>query len=323
MLYFLSEPERDDNYFRMYNQSLRGELKRRRIEYREISLANPFDAQVRMLNTINSHPHDAWILSYAHNPIIRWIARKPGRKYGHAHGLEASLFEPAILEGYDLHEEEVFGMYDAIFVNSSWARNLVLDQYPRLTAEVVVSGFPFDARSLHLMCHLPKIKRLVAFNQRFSLDKLHILEVHLAEQLTAEGFQVIHLCSRNHINHIMTDQDARALYRQGQMRGLRFVINNTKADYYVNLSRAQVCITTSAADTLSVGTLEAAAMGVIPLAPDWGPFPEYLPRTNLYPPYNIDRILELVGDPPESELDFGKYDPTQVFDVYFRTLGGS
>ncbi len=320
MLYFLSEEEREDNYFRMYNQALRSELNERQVSFRDIPLVGSFYDQIKKVGSLRTRPDDIWLLSYAHNPIIQWVAQKPGRKFAHAHGLEASLFEPAVLEGYDLHEAKAFREYDGIFVNSEWSKNLIADRYPQLQADIVVSGFPFDQEAVRAEQLQSKTDNLIAFNQRFSLDKLHILEVHLAERLISAGYMVMHLCPRNLIEHIFGDREARALYRQGLKRGLRFVVNDTKAEYYRNLSRAQIQITTSAADTLSIGTLEAATLGATPLAPDWGPFPEYLPEIHLYPPYNIDKIMTLVSDPPVCKVDIGQYAPEMVFARYFEVM---
>ncbi|MFO8059732.1 MAG: hypothetical protein R6U70_03630 [Bacillota bacterium] len=320
MLYFLSEVEREDNYFSMYNRALRSHLTRRRIPFREIALVGSFRDQVRKLNAIPSQPEDAWLLSCAHNPVIAGAARKPGKRFGHAHDLEAGGFAPAGQKRRDPDEERALSHYDVIFVDSEWARDLIARRYPRLSAEVVVSGFPFDREALQRVRRLPKAPNLVAFNQRFSLGRLHILEVHVAERLASRGYQVIHLCPREALRHMVRDRESRVLYRQGQMRGLNFVINDTKAEYYANLSRARVLVTTSAADTLSVGTLEAAALGVTPLAPRWGPFPEYLPREHLYPPYNVERLLQLVADPPGCRVEADAHTPERVFDIYLEHM---
>ena len=323
MLYFLTEPETENNYFGTYNAALRSEFKKRRIPYREIALYGSPYTLARTLSTVRSRPHDTWLLSYAHNPKIEYIAHKPGRKYAHAHGLEASLFEPAVLEGYALNEARAFSHYDAVFVNTNWARSLVVKRYPGLSADVVASGFPFDPGLLHDFLHVPKTGNLIAFNQRFALDKLHILEVHLAEKLISEGYHVIHLCPRKSFDHLQGERESRALFRQGKLRGLEFVINDTKTEYYENLARAQLLITTPVADTLSVGTLEAAALQAIPIAPDWGPFPEYLPPGNLYPPYNIAAIMERVANPPGCKVTWEQFLPEKVVDTYLETMGVS
>ena len=323
MLYFVTEPETANNYFGTYHAALRSEFNKRSIPYREIALVGSPYTLARTLSTVRSRPHDTWLMSYAHNPKIEYIAQKPGRKFAHAHGLEASLFEPATLEGYALNEARAFAHYDAVFVNTDWARDLVMVRYPDLNSEVVVSGFPFDPRLLEDFLHVPKIEDLIVFNQRFALDKLHVLEVYLAERLISEGYQVIHLLPRKSFDHIQGERESRVLFRQGKLRGLKFVINDTKAEYYENLARAQILITTPVADTLSVGTLEAAALGVIPIAPNWGPFPEYLRPGNLYPPYNVAKIMERVAKPPGCRVDWQQFMPEKVVDIYLETMGVS
>ncbi len=320
VLYFLTEPETEGSYFGMYNSVVRSQLRTWSVSFGEIPLADPEAARER-IEGISSEDDDTWLFSYAHNPIGEHVASKKGRRYAHVHGLEASLYEPAVLEGYSLNEEEALNRFDAVFVNSRWAKGLIETAYPDLGCEVVVSGFPFNVYSLQRYRAGERRRRLVVFNQRFALDKLHILEVHIAEMLNHMGYKTAHLISQEAFRRNMRYRQRRVLMREGYRRGLRFVISATKAEYYRHLAGAGIMITTPLADTLSVATLEAAALGVIPIVPDWGPFPEYVPPANRYPPYNIDAIIKRVAEPPASTADIRRYLPSRVVHTYLVTMG--
>lgn len=320
VLYFLTEPETGGSYFGMYNRAVRSQLRTWAVRFEEIPLAEPAAAGGR-IEGIDSGDDDIWLLSCTHNPIGEQVACKRGRKYGHVHGLAASLYDPAVLEGYTLNEEQALGRFDAVFVNSRWARGLIEGAYPDLGCEVVVSGFPFDAYSLQRYRGQEKRRRMVVFNQRFALDSLHILEVHIAEILNRMGHETVHLVSGEAFRRNMRYRQRRVLMREGHRRGLRFVTSTTKAEYYRRLAGAGLMITTPLADTLSIATLEAAALGVTPVVPDWGPFPEYVPRANRYPPYNVDAIIRRVVEPPASTADFRRYLPSRVIHTYLVTMG--
>ncbi len=162
---------------------------------------------------------------------------------------------------------------------------------------------------------------MIVFNQRFSIDKLHIIEVYLIDILISRGFQVLHLSSEESAKQIMSDRESRALLKRALKQGLQFQVCTTKDEYYRSLAKSSTLISTSIADTLSIATLEAAALDVVPIAPKWGPFPEYLNPENLYRPYNINQIIEMTASPPKNKVDLQKYKPEKVVDIYIKTMG--
>lgn len=323
MLYFLTEQENEGGYFKIYNNNIRKLLNKREIPYKEIILySNEFNKNISLIKQLKSDANDIYLLSYAHNPIINYLKFLPGKKFAHAHGLEASIFEPAILLGYELNEEEAFSIYDGIFVNSSWAKSIIIDRYPAFEKKIIVSGFPFDPDDLKEYKSIKKEENLIVFNQRFALDKLHIIEIYLSEILTNQGFKVMHLLPQDDLIRIGRDREARVLYKEGMKRGVVFNSSKNKGEYYSKLAKAKYIITTPIAETLSLGVLEGAALDVNPIAPDWGPFPEYLNPTSLYPPYNIDKILNILTTNNYSfGVSFNNYLPHKVFKIYKDAMG--
>jgi hypothetical protein len=318
----LTEPENEGGYFKIYNKSIRILLDKKETPYKELILqGNEINRNLSLMKEIKSDKNDIFLLSYAHNPIINFLKYLPGKKFAHAHGLEASIFEPAILLGYELNEEEVFSIYDGIFVNSSWARSIIIGKYPSLAGKIIVSGFPFDPDDLKEYKEIKKEENLIVFNQRFALDKLHIIEVYLGEILVKQGFKVMHLLPHDDILRIGRDREARVLYEEGTKRGLTFNSSKNKGDYYSKLAKAKYVITTPMAETLSLCILEGAALNAIPIAPDWGPFPEYLNPSNLYPPYNIDKILKILTNTHSFGVSFHNHLPHKVFNIYLDAMG--
>ncbi len=307
LLYFISEPENESNRFGMYQQAVRSEMKRRSVGFSEISLEGSLCTQRSMLTSVNSHQDDDWLVCCPHNPILRHLAEVPGRKFAHV-GIDR------------LEDTSMLGVYDAVFVGSHWAASVLRQRHEG--AEVVVSGFPFDPEWLDGYRRPQTDEKLIAFNQPFALSHLHILEVHLGDLLVRDGYRVVHLCPREKIELMEDDRETRVLLREGQKRGLRFTVYDDRSRYYTELARAQVLVSTPVTGPSPLESLEAVGLGVTPLAPDWGPFPEYLPRSNLYPPYNLESIHRQIASPPCGHVN-RRHRPARVLDVYLSTMGVS
>lgn len=94
--------------------------------------------------------------------------------------------------------------------------------------------------------------------------------------------------------HLPTAPDIRGLIREGENRGMKFVYCKTKDDYLHWLAEADLMITTApSADSELL--LEATSVGVTALAPCCGDYPNLLPSTYLYRPFNLDHILHLAS----------------------------
>lgn len=300
MLYYVGYSAVAGGWTGDFNRSVTGELDRWAVRYMQLP---PYDWAVNnpplaFYRNFASKPDDVWLVGWAQSPVIDLIRSKPGRKFGFAAGLTAIPFEPARLFGHLLHERDRLGCYDGIFLPSEWSAGQARRHYPELGRRLIVTGFPVDFEMLFPYRWERKIDGLVVFNQRFAVEKLPALEIELAGRLTAKGHRVWHL----------SEQPPQAIVRQGpefagllaaaRDAGVRLVYNPTKHIYYRRLAMAQVVVTTSLADTLSVSLVEGIALGAAPVAPRAMAFPEYVHPDNLYSPYDLGEIERLVRDPP-------------------------
>ena len=322
MIYFITEAVSGEKYFGMYQQAVRTQLMVEGVNFKEISLSQSEEHVRALIDIIPDEKDNIWLLSYAQNPLSQYIRDKAtGKLFGHVHGIYASLFEPARLQGYYLDEQTTLSLYDGLFVNSQWARQLIINKYPELKHTVIVSGFPFDGTTLSAYKTTDKRENMVVFNQRFSLDKLHILQVHLADILVGLGYHPVQLMGEREFDRCMQQRHRRVLIREARKRGMHFIVNSSKEEYYKRLARATAMITTPLAETLSVSTLEAAALNVTPIVPDFGPFTEYVSSSNRYSPYNIQNILEILFAAPCAEVQFERFHPDTVVNIYLEEMG--
>ena len=76
-------------------------------------------------------------------------------------------------------EEILLHYYDGLFLNSDYAYSVIKKSYPVAAEETTVTGFPFDVSFAERFKHIEKNEKVIAFNQRFDMDKQHMLEVYI------------------------------------------------------------------------------------------------------------------------------------------------
>lgn len=300
MLYYIGYSATAGGWTGDFNRAVTSELDRWAVRYLQLP---PYDWAVgspplAFYRNFTSSPDDVWFVAWAQSPVIDLIRAKPGRKYGYAAGLTAIPFEPARLWGHLLRERERLNCYDGIFLPSEWSAAQARRHYPELGRRLIVTGFPIDFESILPYRWERKIDRLVVFNQRFAVEKLPALEIQLSQRLTERGYRVWHLTEQPPPVIARRSAELAQLLAAARDAGVRFVYNPTKHIYYRRLAMAQVVVTTSLADTLSVALVEGIALGAAPVAPRAMAFPEYVHPDNLYSPYDLDAIERLVTDPP-------------------------
>lgn len=325
MLYFMGYTDSPGNWTGNFTRAVRRELEIRKIPYVELP---PFDWYTQNADTncylnIESKPDDVWFISWAQSPIIELIKHKKGRKFGLVVGLTAMPFEPAVLweAEENINEEERLHAYDNIFANSHWCKECICRYYPKLANRVIVTGFPVDYHIYEPYRHIPKEKNLVVFNQRFALEKLHILELEVAHHLIGRGYRVMHLSGISENELATHSTTVRAFLIRTKQIGMEFLYNPTKEAYHRNLARASFVITTSIADMLPSSLIEAIYLGAIPVAPNNLCFPEFVHKDNLYTPYDIKEILEIVSRKPTREHSIKKYSKEIVIKKFLKEMG--
>lgn len=323
MLYFITYPDWDGHWHKYYNRAVCSELQRHGVRYRRITIdfRGAAGEMLERLQQIDSAPDDVWLLSMAQNPAVELIADRPGRKYGHVHGMSCFPFEPAVLYGIDLREDHRFGLYDGLFVSSRWSLDNARSHYPRHGHRFILTGFPMDFEVYDPYLTQCCRDDLVVFNQRFSCERLPLIEIELSRKLVEEGFEVWHLYA---------PVDGRLLTGCAQMQrtrnaaealGVKFVANPTKEEYHRNLARASVLVTTSICDNLPVSVIEAIHLGVVPVVPDSMCFPEFVHPDNRYPPYDLQAMVDMVVSRPIRNHDINGYARQKVVSRYLKVMG--
>jgi len=272
----------------------------------------PFDwwgpaAPVKQYLQVRSTADDVWLIGWAQSELIELVAAKDGRKFGLVVGLAAGHLDPLALAGETVNERQRLGLYDKIFANSEWCKACISSAYPEIAGKVVVTGFPMDYRVLLPYRQVPKEDDLVVFNQRFALEKLHILELEVARLLAGQGFRVQHLSGLTEEELIRSNPALGPLLAGARQRGLQFVYNPDKHTYLLNLAKAATVITTPVADMLPVSLIEAIYLRAVPVAPRTLCFPEFVHPDNLYTPYDLTEVTDIVMSQLKREHQIGQY----------------
>jgi glycosyltransferase involved in cell wall biosynthesis len=280
-------------------------------------------APIKDYLSIESSPDDVWFIGWAQSPLIEIIRHKEGRKYGLVVGLTKMNFDPLVFTGAlkDLREKERLSIYDKIFANSRWCRECIARAYPQLAEKVAVTGFPFDFEIYQPYLDTVKEDDLIVFNQRFSLERLYMLEVETARILIQRGYRVKHL-SGTPVSKLVQRAPALAPFlAAAETTGLEFVFNPVKEIYHKNLAKASVVVTTSIADMLPSSLIEAIVLGSVPVAPNSFCFPEFVHKDNLYTPYDLNEIIDIVEKKPQSSHSVCQYDKKTVVENFLREMG--
>ncbi|MBT9172635.1 MAG: hypothetical protein DDT21_01021 [Syntrophomonadaceae bacterium] len=301
MLYFVGYHDAEDSWTGCFTRAVRSELLRLRVAFTELP---PFDwwgpaAPVSHYLRIKSSAEDVWLIGWAQSELIELVAAKDGRKFGLVVGLTAGHLDPLAFTQAVVNERQRLALYDGIFANSQWCKACISRAYPEIAGRVAVTGFPFDYQELHPYLKQKKEQDLVVFNQRFALEKLHILELEAARLLSGQGFRVQHLSGVTEERLIRSNPSLGPLLAAARQRGLQFIHNPDKHTYLQNLAKAATVVTTSIADMLPVSLIEAIYLGATPVAPRTLCFPEFVHPDNLYTPYDLTEITDIALRQPK------------------------
>ncbi|MBS4030987.1 MAG: hypothetical protein KGZ63_06145 [Clostridiales bacterium] len=235
------------------------------------------------IETVESGRDDIFVLVDAHLPIVKTLSSKQGRIYGVVQQATRFSFDPCL--------------YDGLFVETLWAQKRLSQLHPEIASRLYVTPSPFDPSGLLPFCKNNKTENRVVFTQAFTQENLHIFEVYLADLLIQTGYKAVHLFLTEIKNQPGITADTRGLIREGEKRGMEFISCETRDEYFCRFAEATVMIMTAPSGN-AVSFLQATSLGVTTLAPCFGDFPEFLPKENLYRPFNLNHILLLASSPP-------------------------
>ncbi len=312
MILLVTFPDETDLQLQAYQEAVHTSLSERNVSFRSIPMANLRETVPRLKES------DALLFPDAAHPLVLATAKGPARVYAHLHSLQS-------IQRQKPHRQadicRVVSGCDAVFVSSDWDREMVTRQCPKVHQDrVIVSGYPFDPSSAEKYRSKCTDSNLVIFAQKFCADNLNVLETSLAEFLTERSYRVQHISRIQTLAELWRDREARILLREARLRGLQLVVCTDKAEYFERISRGAILISSWINGGLPVETLESSALGTTPLAPRRGPIAEFLPRQNLYPPYNLGKLSDMITSPPPVPQLPKMSDPARVVDIYCQTM---
>lgn len=296
MLYLVMDTRSPGSIQRLFAEQMLNTCTQANIDFTAVMLESSIGP--------NSTADDTWLFCDPFHPLVYNLKSKAGKKYAFYH--------------CDDHCETFLPMHDflnccdKIFVPSVWMDHRLRAAIGESNTQTAVCGIPFDVEPYLPFQKTVKDSKLVAFNQPFSLQCLHILKVHLAEILANEGYQVVQLCSPQEMITLTSDRESRVLYHQGRKRGLHFIITENDHQRLTKVAMAQLVIDLSATKSLSHRSLEAAAVNTVSIAPNHGEHSEIYQPQNLYSPYNVESIIRLVINPPGAGIDLAEMLPGKV-----------
>lgn len=326
MLYFIGYTDSPGNWTGNFTRAVREALKNKEIPFVELPpydwYTNPNKINIEKYLAIDSNEDDVWFVGWAQSPVIEIIKDKKGKKVGLVVGLTAMPFEPAVLwEVEDTIREDIrLRIYDKILANSHWCNKCISNAYPDIKDKVAVTGFPIDFDTFNNLLNVPKEENLIVFNQRFNLEKLHIIEVDVARRLIKKGYKVQHLSGIPYEDLSNQAATTKSLIKIAKSIGMELLYNPTKDIYHKNLAKASVVITTSIADMLPSSLIEAVHLGAVPVAPNNLCFPEFIHSDNLYIPYDIEEIIRIVEEKPIRDHSIYKYDSKKVLSNILKEI---
>lgn len=235
------------------------------------------------IETLETGSDDIFLLADAHLPVVKMLSFKHGRIYGIVRQAVSFTFDPCV--------------YDGLFVETRWAQERLAQLHPDIASRLYVAPSPFDASKLMPFDKRVKVENLIVFTQAFTQENMHILEVYLADILIQAGYRTVHLLPAGMNNNTPITAGTHGLILEGEKRGMEFISCGTRNEYWSRLAEASMMITTAPSGN-AASLLQAIALGVTPLAPCFGGFPELLPAAYLYRPFNLNHILQLVSSPP-------------------------
>lgn len=233
-----------------------------------------------------------------------------------------SLFYALDLYGYKnvkvyamLHAQSV-DEYDFTYMMRDWMRYYELGLDKRLNGIFVGSsihkeqlraaGFNAPIHVVSLPIHkqltedvLPnhmqlKKKNTVVFSSRFDKEKNPFFMMQVAEQFLQHNPDwEWHITTSGKTIRSMLPGVIDALYELAD-REPRFKIltNLTKEEYYTELSTCKIQFNCSLQDYVSWTVIESTIFGADIVFPDFRSFPEFIPASRMYKPFDIESALE-------------------------------
>ena len=242
---------------------------------------------------------DCWLLMQHHE----WAAEvllntgKPVYAFMHGESFSQSIHAPdKNIEAADA----LLPSFAGLFTSTQFYRDVVQAAVP--DTPVYAVGFPVDLVAYHTDAESHALHRRsidVIVPGRLHWDKQPLL---IADALEGYDGSVVFCTGRKDLG-----RNGQKIARYLESRGFSVEIGCTGADYHGLLLDSRVVLTGSRTDTLNMCMVEGILCRCLPVAPNLGPFPSYIPEENLYEPFSLREIrmcIEAARPAYNSALDF-------------------
>ncbi|MCF6093313.1 glycosyltransferase family 4 protein [Microaerobacter geothermalis] len=284
--------------------------------------SNNMNQSLEAVERAASEADDIWFISYAQNPVIDVIKDKPGKKVTHLHSSSLFPYEPSskYQPKCKILEIERLKFYDLIFVTSEWVKENLLTTYPSLADKVKVTGIPLSKSFLSPYIKIKKQPNLVVFIDKFDDEHNQMIEIELGRRLVEKGYEVVHL-SEYSIEQLSTfSKYNKGLINIAQHLGMTFMECPSPKIFYENLAKAAFLCSATLTYTINLNHLSSLYLGVLPIWPNRGSFKEILTEEDLYPPYNLEKMMDKILHPVRREADLSYHSAKRVISRYLEQI---
>jgi len=199
-----------------------------------------------------------------------------------------------------------------------------------LSQRIFVTGNPWNTQEvLSMVSSLTPVKsreNIVVYPHRWDTEKRPDVFVDMINELWAsrQDFEVVITTSRPHFrsnNPLLLERLAHANFPYEVKAGL------TKQEYYTELSKAKVFVSTTIEENFGYCTVEAMTFGVTPVLPNAYSHPELVVEDDRFL-YNtsregVDKIYAFLDEPPNDIPSMSKYNDSICRMLSIIRHGGS
>lgn len=258
---------------------------------------------------------DLWHPSFEAVPYMATLEKIPIKLYGflHAGSYTTEDFASPMTPWAKYFEKGWAKMCDGVFVGSKYHKNkfIKLRCGKEIGKKIFVTGNPFDSEeaikiSKTKIAPVEKRKNIIIFSHRFDIEKRPNVFMSLMEELweKRKDFKVIITTSRKKFR-----SNSKKMIRQLNNSKFPFEIkeNLSKSQYYQELAKAKVFVSTTIEENFGYCLLEAIIFGCAPVVPNNFAHPEILENDNRFLYDNQKETLEKISKMLDNPISCKKY----------------
>lgn len=258
---------------------------------------------------------DLWHPSLEAIPYMATLEKIPVNIYGflHAGSYTTEDFASPMNHWAKYFEKGWAKLCDGVFVGSKYHKNkfIKLRCGKEIGKKIFVTGNPFDSKeaiaiSKTKITSVEKRENIIVFSHRFDIEKRPNIFMDLMEKLWQErkDFKVVITTSREKFR-----SNSQKLIKQLKSSKFPYEIkeNLSKAQYYQELSRAKVFVSTTIEENFGYCLLEAIIFGCAPIVKNNYAHPEILENDKRFLYEDKNQALEMISKMLDNPISCRKY----------------